>query len=118
MIDPKTFYRIVFLTLARDSAVTAFSLADFFANGGKQVLINAAAQYVGYIGAEAVGNTLTPEILLPIFANSKLAAGFIQAANNMPITSERAATVALVFSTAADIQILYNQQILGLLQRS
>jgi hypothetical protein len=74
----------------------AFSVADFFANGVKQILINSAAQYVGYIG----GNRFTPSILLPLFANSKLAADFLQVSHSMPGQTERAATVALVFSMA------------------
>jgi hypothetical protein len=78
----------------------AFSVADFFANGGKQILLNSAAQYGGYIAATAVGNTITPSILLPFFANSKLAADFLQLSHSMPGQPERVATVAFVFSTA------------------
>jgi hypothetical protein len=63
-------------------------------------LINSAAQYGGYIAATAVGNTITPSILIPILANSKLAADFMQASHNMPGQPERIATVAFVFSTA------------------
>ena len=86
--------------LARESIALGFSLTNFFANGGKEILINSAAQYGGYIAATAVGNSITPAILIPIFANSKLATDFIQFSNNMPGQSERVATVAFVFSTA------------------
>jgi hypothetical protein len=79
---------------------SGFSLANFFANGGKEILINSAAQYGGYIAATAVGNSITPEILIPVFANSKLATDFLQLSNNLPGQPERVATVALVFSTA------------------
>ena len=48
-MSPETYYKIMLIMLARDSTVMAFSLADFFANGGKQILINTAAQYGGYI---------------------------------------------------------------------
>ena len=99
-MSPETYYRIVLLMLARDSVALGFSLVNFFANGGKQILINSAAQYGGYIAATAVGNTITPEILIPVFANSKLAADFLQFSNNMPGQPERVATVAFVFSTA------------------
>lgn len=44
---PEYFYKIVFLMLARESAVAAFSVADFFANDGKTILINSAAQWGG-----------------------------------------------------------------------
>lgn len=50
-MSPETYYRIVFLMLARDSVALGFSLANFFANGGKEILINSAAQYGGYIAA-------------------------------------------------------------------
>jgi hypothetical protein len=33
--------------LGRESVAMAFSVADFFANGEKQFLINSAAQYGG-----------------------------------------------------------------------
>jgi len=58
-MSPEIYYRIVLLVLARDSVAMGFSLADFFANGGKQILLNNAAQYGGYIAATAVGNTVT-----------------------------------------------------------
>ena len=72
-----TFYKIVLLMLARDSVALGFSLVNFFTNGDKQILINSAAQYGGYITATAVGNTIIPEILIPVFANSNLAADFL-----------------------------------------
>ena len=80
--------------------VTAFSLADFFANDGKQVLINRAAQYGGYFAAKAAGNTIVPSILIPIVANSKLGADFLPTSQGMPGHPERVATVAFIFSTA------------------
>lgn len=80
--------------------VTAFTLADFFANDGKQVLINSAAQYGGYFAAKAVGNTIVPSILIPIVANSKLGADFLPTSQGMPGHPERVATVAFIFSTA------------------
>ena len=67
-MSPETYYKIVLLLLARDSVALGFSLANFFANGGKEILINSAAQYGGYIAATAVGNSITPEILIPAFA--------------------------------------------------
>jgi hypothetical protein len=97
---PEIYYRIVLLMLASDSDTMGFSLADFFANGGKQVLLNSAAQYGGYIAAIAVGNTVTSSILIPFLANSKLATDFLPASNSMPGQPERVATIALVFSTA------------------
>jgi hypothetical protein len=99
-MSPQTYYKIVLLMLTRDSLALGFSIANFFANGGKTILINSAAQYGGYIAATAVGNSIAPQILIPIFANSKLAADFLQFSNNMPGQPERVATVALVFSTA------------------
>ena len=101
-MSPETYYKVVFLLLARDSVAMGFSLANFFANGGKEILINSVAQYGGYIAATAVGNSLTPEILIPVFVNSKLAIDFLQLSNNLnlPGQSERVATVALIFSTA------------------
>lgn len=45
-MSPETYYRIVFLMLARDS----------IANGGKEILINSAAQYGGYIAATAISS--------------------------------------------------------------
>lgn len=100
-MSPETYYKIVFLILTRDTVAFGFSLANFFANGGKQVLINSAAQYGGYIASTAIGNNIGPSILLPIISNSKLAGDFIQFSNNMPVQPERVATVAFVFSTAA-----------------
>lgn len=102
-MSPETYYRIVLLLLARDSAALGFSLANFFANGGKQILINAATQYGGYCVGKAVGNSITPSIVLPIFANSKLAADFVMMSSStpdMPTRFERVATVAMAFSTS------------------
>ena len=99
-MSPETYYKVVLLLLARDSVALGFSLANFFANGGKEILINSAAQYGGYIAATAVGNSITPEILIPVFANSKLATDFLQLSNNLPGQPEKVATVASVFSTA------------------
>ena len=99
-MSPETYYKIVLLMLAKDSVALSFSLGNFFANGGKEILVNTAAQYGGYIAAKAVGNSVTPAILIPIVANSKLASDFIQVSSNMPGQYERAATVAFVFSTA------------------
>jgi hypothetical protein len=99
-MSPETYYKIVLLMLSRDSVAMGFSLADFFANGGKQILLNTAAQYGGYIASTAVGNTLTPSILIPVVANSKLAADFLQASHGMPGQPERVAAVAFLFSAA------------------
>ena len=79
--------------------VTGFSLANFFANGGKQILVTSAAQYGDYFAAKAVGNVITPSIIIPIIANSKLADDFLEASQGIPGHSERVATVAFVFST-------------------
>ena len=98
-MSPETYYKIVLLMLAQDSVAMGFSLVNFFANGGKQILMNSAAQFF----ATSVGNTITPEILVPIFANSKLAADFIQCSNTMPVQAERVARVAFVFATAGII---------------
>ena len=46
-MSPETYYKVVLLLLARDSVALGFSLANFFANGGKEILINSAAQYGG-----------------------------------------------------------------------
>ena len=83
-MSPETYYKVVLLILARDSVALDFSLAKKFASGGKEILINSAAQYGGYIAATAVGNSITPEILIPVFANSKLATDFLQLSNNLP----------------------------------
>ena len=99
-MSPEIYYKIVLLMLTRDSVVMAFSLADFFANGGKQILINTAAQYGGYIAATAVGNNITPSILIPVLANSKLANDFLQVSHGMPGQPERVATIAFLFSAA------------------
>ena len=99
-MSPETYYKVVLFLLTRDSVALGFSLANFFANGGKEILINSAAQYGGYIAATAVGNSITPEILIPVFANSKLATDFLQLSNNLPGQPEKVATVASVFSTA------------------
>ena len=99
-MSPETYYKILLIILARNSTVVAFSLADFFANGGKQILINTAAQYGGYIAATAVGNNITPSILIPILANSKLATDFLQVSHSMPGQPERVATIAVLFSAA------------------
>lgn len=99
-MDPETYYKILLIMLARDSSVMAFSLVDFFANGGKQILINTAAQYGGYIAATAVGNNITPSVLIPVLTNSKLANDFLQSSHNMPDQPERVATIAVLFSAA------------------
>jgi len=99
-MSPETYSKIVLLMLGRESVAMAFSVADFFANGGKQILLNSAAQYGGYIAATTVGNTITPSILLSFFTNSKLAADFLQLSHSMPGQPEQVATVAFVFSTA------------------
>ena len=58
-MSPETYYKILLLMLGRDLVAVGFQLADFFANGGKQIVINGAAQYGGYIPATAVGNPIT-----------------------------------------------------------
>ena len=55
-MNPEMYFKILLLTLGRNTLVTAFSLADFFANGCKQILINSAAQYDGYFAAKTAGN--------------------------------------------------------------
>lgn len=55
---PESYYRIVLLMLAQESFALGFSLANFFTNGGKDVLINSAAQYGGYIATTTVGNAI------------------------------------------------------------
>lgn len=99
-MNPEIYFKILLLTLGRDTVSTAFSLADFFANDGKQILINSAAQYGGYFAAKTVVNQIALSILIPIVANSKLGTDFLQASQNMPGHPERVATVAFVFSTA------------------
>ena len=99
-MNPEIYFKILLLTLGRDAVATAFLLADFFANDSKQILINSAAQYGGYFAAKTVGNQIFPSIIIPIVANSKLSADFLQASQNMPGHPERVATVAFVFSTA------------------
>ena len=99
LINPVTYSRIIFIIWAQNSVVAAFSVADFLANGGKQVLVNAAAQYAGYM----LANPENLNNLVPICANSKVALDFIQAANSMPIANERVATVALLYTTATAV---------------
>ena len=96
----QTYYKILLMILFQQSTITAFSLVDFFATNGKEVLINSAAQYGGYVASKAVGNNLTFSILMPVIANSKLATQFMQISHGMPGQVERVATVAFVFSTA------------------
>ena len=81
----ETYFKIMILALSRESLVTAFTVADFFANGGKQIIINGLVQYAGYLGSQAVGNQLTPEIVLPIVANTKLAGQFVQIPGMPPV---------------------------------
>jgi len=76
-MNPEIYFKILLLTLGRDTVVTAFSLAAFFANVGKQILINSAVQYRGYFAAKTVGNQIVPSILIPIVANSKLGVDFL-----------------------------------------
>lgn len=102
-MNPYSFFKIVFFVLAYGTGGSAFSINNFFANDGKQVLFNGVVQYGAYVGAQAVGNHLSRAILFPIVANSKVAADFIQAAGPLPSQGERAATVALVFSAAAAV---------------
>ena len=99
-MTPEIYFKILLLVLGRDVLVTSFSLADFVANDGKQILINSAAQYGGYFAAKTVGNEIVPSILIPVVTNSKLGVDFLQASQNMPGHPERVATVAFVFSTA------------------
>ena len=77
-MTPNTYFKILLLVLGQDSFVRAFTIADFLANEGKQVLVNASAQYGAYIGSQAIGNQVTPEIVLPVIANLPLAGKFLQ----------------------------------------
>ena len=43
LIHPVTYSKIIVIILAQNSVVAAFSVADFLANGGKQVLGNVIA---------------------------------------------------------------------------
>ena len=76
-MTPEIYLRIVLLALGRDSLATAFTVAEFFANGGKQIILNGLAQYGGYLGTQAVGNQVNPEMLLPIISNTQLAGKFL-----------------------------------------
>ena len=97
---PETYFRIVLLMLARDSAVLGFSLMNFLENGGKKILINSAAQYVGYVSTKAVANNITPDMVFPVIVNSKIAVNFLQVTNKLPGQPETVATVAGAFTIA------------------
>lgn len=99
-MSPETYYKIMLFTMGRFILVIGFSVGDFFANGGKQILINSIAQYGGYIGATTVNNVMTPLILIPIVSNLNIAKDFILVSSNMPEQAERVATVTLLFSAA------------------
>lgn len=99
---PEIYFRILLLALGRDYVATAFTLGDFFANGGKQIILNSLAQYGGYVGAQAVGNQFTPQILLPIISNTQLASKFLQIPG-MPPVQERIATLAFTLGAGAAV---------------
>ena len=101
-MTPEIYFRIVLLALGRDYAVNAFTLVDFFANGGKQVVINSLSQYGGYVGAQAVGNQFTPQILLLFISNTQLASQFLQLPGMLPV-QERIATLALTLGASAAV---------------
>ena len=99
-MNPETYFKIMILALGRESLVTAFTVLDLFTN--KQVLVNGVAQFAGYVGTNAIGNHMTPEIMLPILTNTKLAVKFLQ----LPGTSsvpERVATLAFTFGAGATV---------------
>ena len=99
-MDPNTYFKIMILALGRESLVTAFTVFDLLTN--KQVLVNGVAQFAGYVGTNAIGNHMTPEIMLPILTNTKLAVKFLQ----LPGTSsvpERVATLAFTFGAGATV---------------
>ena len=101
-MTPETYFKILLLSLGRDCFVTAFTGADFFMNGGKQVIFNALVQYGDYVGSQAIGNQVTPEMLLPIIANTQLTGKFLQIPGIPPV-QERVATLALTYGAGAAV---------------
>lgn len=96
----ETYFKILLVLFYKDSVALGFSLAEFFANDGKKILLNSVAQYGTYITATAINNQFTPAILFPFFANSKLVSDYFEVSQTMSGHPERAATVALVYSAA------------------
>ena len=101
-MTPNTYFKILLLVLGQDSFVRAFTIADFLANEGKQVLVNASAQYGAYIGSQAIGNQVTPEIVLPVIANLPLAGKFLQIPGKSSV-EEWIATLALTYGAGAAV---------------
>ena len=99
-MTPDTYFKIFLLAVGKDSLAAAFTLGEFFANGGKQVVVNALVQYGGYLGTQAVGNQVTPEMVLPVIANTQLAGKFLQIPG-MPPVQERIATLAFTYGAGA-----------------
>ena len=98
----QTYFKILLLALGQDSLAAAFTVGEFFANGGKQVIANILVQYVGYLGTQAVGNQVTPEMVLPIIANTQLAGKFLQIPG-MPPVQERVAILAFKYGAGAAV---------------
>jgi len=97
---PEYYFRIAILMMARETLVTAFSIIDFASHLDRQIAINALAQLGSYIATKSVGNDLKPSNILPVVSNLKTGYDFIELGSNLVQQRERAATLALLYSTA------------------
>jgi len=97
---PEYYFRIAILMMAYETLVTAFSILDFASHIDRQIAINALTQLGGYIATKSVGNDLKPSNILAVISNLKTGYDFIQLSQNLVQQRERAATLALLYSTA------------------
>lgn len=100
---PEYYFRIAILMMARETLVTAFSILDFASHIDRQIAINSLAQLGSYIATKSVGNDLKPSNILPVVSNLKTGYDFIQLGSDLVQQRERAATLALLYSTAGAI---------------
>ena len=97
---PEYYFRIAILMMARETLVTAFSIVDFASHIDRQIAINALAQLGSYIATKSVGNNLNASNILPVVSNLKTGYNFIELGSDLIQQRERAATLALLYSTA------------------
>lgn len=103
-MSPEYYYKIAFLMFTREIiSTTAFSIMDFASHIDKQTVINSLAQLTSYIATKSVGNDFKPSTILPVIQNLKTGYDFIELGSTFVQQRERAATLALLYSTAGAI---------------
>ena len=101
-MTPEIYCSVLLMTVLQNSVVTAFSLANFFANDGTKILVNSAAQYAGYLFTQLPQNQITMTVV-PVLYNTWVTGNYVHAAGNIPDSGQRALIPAIIYTAAGII---------------